>query len=405
MIPTLLRAIGRSIQDLAQLRSDWAWHARFAGADFPPRLHRAIEQAKLLRTSAIDAQDYYRYGLYRRDMPFHEKSAFLGKYRSYRYYRRINPLQYELFNRDKVLMHLLAAPLGVPMVPVLASTGRTGDPYMAEFLADAHALRTFLLRPGSQHLFLKPVDGTLGEGALALGERLGDGRSWRRVPGSGSIDVDEVVAHTLDRNGQMRRFLVQPRVAPHPDLARIVPDVLHTLRVGTLVHGGRVHLIGAGLRMGSGSVPVDDFTIPGGLSIPLDPLTGALGAGIEMVGELQRMCTQHPVSRVPFAGTVLPFWREALAAGEDGARKFSFLPLLSWDVGIAAHGPIITEFNTRSRWTSVQTAIGKGLLSGQLGEAMIAHRGLAASGLRYTPQIVHGIRCTAAVQTRGSRTE
>ena len=72
MIPTLLRAIGRSVQDLAQLRSDWPWHARFAGADFPPRLQRAIEQAKLLRTSAIDGQDYYRYGLYRRDMPFRE---------------------------------------------------------------------------------------------------------------------------------------------------------------------------------------------------------------------------------------------------------------------------------------------------------------------------------------------
>jgi len=392
MLRTLLRTIGRSVQDLAQLRHDWAWHARFSGAAFPSRLQRAIEQAKLLRTSAIDAQDYYRYGLYRADMAFQEKCAFLGKYRSYRYYHCINPWQYELFNQDKVLMHLLAAPLGVPMVPVLASTGRVGDPCMAEFLPDAQSLRGFLQRPDAQHLFLKPVGGTLGEGALALGARQADGRSWQRLPGAGRIDIDEVVAHTLDRHGRMGRFLIQPRIAPHPDLARIVPDVLHTLRVGTLVHEGRVHILGAGLRMGSGSAPVDDFTIPGGLSIPVDALTGELGVGIEMVNGRPRPRTEHPITGAPFVGTVLPFWREALAAAEDGARKFSFLPLLSWDVGISAQGPLITEFNTRSRWTSVQTAIGKGLLAGTLGEAMLAHRGVAASGLRFDPQVVTSIR-------------
>lgn len=392
MIRTLLRTIGRSAQDLLQLPTDWAWHGRFSGAGFPSRLQRAVEQAKLLRTSAIDAQDYYRYGLYRCDMTFREKSAYLGKYRSYRYYHRINALRYELFNHDKVLMHLLAAPLGVPMVPVLASTGRVGDPHMAEFVADAQSLRGFLQRPDAQHLFLKPVGGTLGEGALALGARLADGRSWQRLPGAGRIDIDEVVAHTLDRHGRMGRFLIQPRVAPHPDLARIVPDVLHTLRVGTLVHEGRVHVLGAGLRLGSGSAPVDDFTIPGGLSVPVDLLTGELGAAIEMVDERPRPRTDHPVTGVPFVGMVLPFWREALAAAEDGARKFSFLPLLSWDVGISAQGPLITEFNTRSRWTSVQTAIGKGLLAGKLGEAMLPHRGVAASGLRFDPHVVNSIR-------------
>lgn len=75
--------------------------------------------------------------------------------------------------------------------------------------------------------------------------------------------------------------------------------------------------------------------------------------------------------------------------------KFSFLPLLSWDVGISAQGPVISELNTRSRWTSVQRAIGKGLLSRTLGEAMFAHRGVAASGLRFDPGIVHGIRTRA----------
>lgn len=376
-----VRILARFLQDLHQLRVDWAWHARYAGDGFPPRLQRVLEQARLLRTSALDAQDYYRYGLYRRGLSFADKSAWLGKYRSYRYYDCINAQRYELFNQDKVLMHLLAAPLGLPMVPVLASTGAVGQPCMGEPLRDAEAARAFLLRAGSQHLFLKPVGGTLGAGALALGERL-DARSWRRLPGSARIDIDAVLAQLLDGKGRLQRFLIQPRIAPHPDLARIVPDVLHTLRVATLVHEGRVEILGAGLRIGNGSAPVDDFTLPGGLSVPLDPLTGELGPCIEMVDELQRLRSDHPLTRVPIQGRVLPFWREALAAAEDGARAFSFLPLLSWDVGISAQGPVITEFNTRSRWTSVQTATGKGLLAGRLGETLQAHRGIAASGLR-----------------------
>lgn len=384
MLEPLLRTIARALQDALQFREDWIRHSRHTGPDFASRARRAIEQARLLRTSAMDAEDYYRLGLHRTDMSFADKRRFIGKYRSARYYQRINPLQYEVFGHDKVLMHLLALQLGVPMAPVLASTAGPGDPVIGEHLAGLNALREFLLRPASQSLFLKPCTGTLGLDTLALGERLADSRSWRRIPGRGSIDLEEVVAHCMDANGRMRRFLVQPRLAPHPALARIVPEVLHTVRVGTLFEGGRVHVLGAALRMGAGTRPTDNAMDPGGISIPFDLHTGVLGEGLEVADGVARRRPDHPVTHHPFAGSVLPYWREALDTAEAAARGFSFIPWLSWDVGICESGPVITEFNTRSRWTSVQAATGKGLLAGKLGEVLSAHAGIGTSGLRHS---------------------
>ncbi len=385
MFEPLLRSSIRMIQDALQVQADWANHSRYRGRAFAPRLHRAIEQARLLRTSAMDSEDYYRLGLHRTDMPFSEKRSFLGKYRSFRYYTRINPIQYEVFGHDKVLMHLLALPLGVPMAPVLATTGAPGDPVIGERLNDAEALREFLVRPSSRNLFLKPCTGTLGIGALALGERLGDGHSWQRLPGRTPICVEEVLRHFLDARGRMRRFLIQPRFAPHPGLAHIVPEVLHTVRVGTLFDSGRVHVLGAALRMGGGDVPTDSSMAPGGISIPFDLLTGELGEGHEVVDGLAHRRPDHPVTHVRFTGSALPYWREALKMAEEAARKFSFIPWLSWDVGISESGPVITEFNTRSRWTSVQAAMGKGLLAGKLAEVLSPHAGIGASGLRLAP--------------------
>jgi len=384
----LFRRIGRTLQDAWQLGEDWRFHQSHRGPAYPPRWQRVVEQARLLRTSALDAEDYYRLGLHRPDLSFEEKSTFLGKYRSFRYYDQINPQQYEIFGHDKALMHWLALPLDVPMPRVLATIGEPGHPGLGERIGDVRALRRFLSRPEARHLFLKPVTGTLGAGALALGERVPGSLAWQRLPGTGVIGIDDVVAHTQDGTGGLRRFLIQPRIAPHRELARIVPDVLHTVRVGTYVENGRAHILGACLRMGNGLNPTDNSVIPGGISIAFDLLTGELGAGQEIVDGLPRRRPDHPVTGVRFEGSVLPYWREALEVAEDAARKFSFMPWLSWDVGISESGPVITEFNTRSRWTSVQLATGKGLLAGRLGAVMLAHRRTAASGLRFAPEIV-----------------
>jgi hypothetical protein len=131
----LLRCLVRSLHDAWQLREDWQWHVRQRGPAFPPRWRRVIEQARLLRTSALDAEDYYRLGLHTPDLSFAEKSTFLGKYRSFRYYDRINPEQYEIFGHDKALMHWLALPLDIPMPRVLATTGEPGHPGMGERIA------------------------------------------------------------------------------------------------------------------------------------------------------------------------------------------------------------------------------------------------------------------------------
>jgi len=383
-----LRAAGRWLSLLAQSSRDLKYHARFTGTEFSPRLQRIIEQARLLACSAIDAEDYYRLGLYRPEMRFDDKAAFIGKFANYRYYDLINPPQYDVLGLDKALMHRLAASLSIPMPEVLATTGPLDAPSYGPLLDTPAKVRDFLAQPDSEDLFLKPVTGSLGAGALSLGQRVPGTQTWRTLPGKDSKDAEGVLAWISSTEGQLERFLIQRRVIPHPVIHDIAPDVLATIRFGTLTRKGVTSIVGWSLRLGGGQTPTDNYTEPGGITVAIDMTTGTLGDAVEIVDGRPRVRQDHPRTRKRVTGIVIPDWQDYVATALDAAGKFSFMPWLAWDVGVSAQGPVITEFNTRTRWTSTQQAMDKGLLSGEIGATLLPHRGMGRSGLLFPARIV-----------------
>src|SRR5688572_7541728 len=291
-IVSVLRLVRRYAAFGGQILRDLAWHRRFSGIGFPPRSSRILEQGRLLIRSAITAEDYYNHGLYRKSLAFDDKAAFLGYFEKWRYINTINPTIYDVLARDKALFQILAASLEIPVPETLATTAPANKPSFGLLIQDASSLREFLARDDSQDLFFKPADGSFGEGALSLGSRIPGLQRWRMLPTGSPIDVDQVIQH-LRTGSALRRFLIQRRLRPHPELAAIVPDVCPTIRAMTLTEERPVFL-GAALRLGSGSSPTDNLT-GGGIVAPVDVDSGRLGLAASIDIGIPIRSETHPV--------------------------------------------------------------------------------------------------------------
>lgn len=336
---------------------------------------RIVEQGRLLVQNAVTAEDYYNCALYRRELDWSAKRAFVGGFEKHRYFNALNLPVYDIVARDKAVFHHLAASLGLRIPETLATTGAHRAPTAGRVLNNVQDLCGFLA--GESRLFFKPADGSLGEGALALGAAL-PGGGWQELPGGRPIGLDAVLAHVIGAGGP-RRFLVQRLLEPHAEIASIVPGVLATVRIMTLSVSEPV-VIGCGLRLGNGRMPVDNFS-GGGVIVPVALDSGRLGMAVELVDEIPRRVANHPVTGAAIAGRVVPNWTEVVAMVLEGAQKLRFLPCIAWDIGLTDAGPVVVEVNTRPGCRAVQLAADRGLLAGPLGSALAPCSGFGDCGI------------------------
>lgn len=375
----LARRLRRWLGYATQIGSDLKWHRRFAGPEMPSRARRIVEQARLLIISGIDGEDYYNHGLFRKHMPFSEKVRFLGYYEKIRYYDTINPPVYDIVARDKVLFHLLAKAVDIPVPAVHAVTRYKSQPVCGRELSDLDALERFLKDPESQDFFFKPAGSSFGEGALSLGKKITGELAWRQLPGDDRIELRDILDH-VQEGGVMRRFLIQERLRPHPVFDKIVPDVCSTLRIMTYTKDGATTLLGAALRLGNGREATDNLT-GGGVVVAVDADSGVLGDVVSLDSGTPQRMSNHPVTGVRISGERVPDWHELVALVTSAAARLSFIPCIGWDVGVTDEGPVIVEINTRSRCRPIQVANDRGMLTGPLLEALLSNDGTVKSGL------------------------
>ena len=174
-------------------------------------------------------------------------------------------------------------------------------------------------------------------------------------------DTDfEALHRRLTENGQ---FLVEEAIRQHPEVSRLCPQSVNTLRVVTLLAGGEAKFVYALLRVGSGQGHVDNIS-SGGMYTLVGP-QGEL--------EFPAFCDQtglyydrHPVTGVAFRGYRLPFFREAVELCCQAAQVEPRLGYIGWDVAVTPDGPVLVEGNNLPGYDMAQNARfhpdGKGLL-------------------------------------------
>lgn len=167
-----------------------------------------------------------------------------------------------------------------------------------------------------------------------------------------------------------------PSCGQHPLLTALHPQGTCLLRLVTAVFSnGKPSLLAATLDMGDYTCGVQGDGSLSHLAVPMNyPRRPAVA--------------EHPVSRVPFADTVLPFWHEAQ---ELACRAHSLFPCtfdIAWEVVLTPDGPVIS--GVRADWDAVTPQWGHGmrpLLDNRIRPEW--YRLTKGSAFKFTPNASH----------------
>lgn len=189
--------------------------------------------------------------------------------------------------------------------------------------ADAKALEEMARELGV--VLVKPQNATHGDGVEKI--RAQDVTDWPALHAR------------LTVNGQT---LCEEVIRQHPELDRLWPGSVNTVRLVTIYKDGAGHIVASFLRVGGGEKPVDNFN-SGGMVIPLDPAAGiVLCAAVNKAGERFEV---HPGTGVRFEGFQVPLWDQVTALAAQAAGVIPGVRYVGWDIAVTPEGPLLVEGN------------------------------------------------------------
>jgi len=252
---------------------------------------------------------------------------------------------YDYLVHDKYLFHCFCIYHNLP-VPKLYGVYRNGV-----FYGDESDLRALMLKNNVEKLILKPLRGALGQGIHFISRRQID-----------SLPEVRNFEDYLDEDLKKGDFIVQQVLRQHPNLNKINPHSLNTIRIITfLTTDGRVEFLAAILRTSSGISPLDNFAL-GGIVIGIDLKNGTLlDRGFLRPG-YGTTVRKHPITNFEFNNFQIPLWKRMKKIVVDAQKAFHYLKSIAWDIAITPDGPVFIEGNVEWGNAGIQAANG-GLLT------------------------------------------
>jgi hypothetical protein len=163
-----------------------------------------------------------------------------------------------------------------------------------------------------------------------------------------SADHSEI-KELYNRAKEQPAILDEP-VAQHPDLARLNPDSINTVKIYTMMIKDVCHFVAAELRMGRRGAFVDNIE-RGGLAAGVDIRTGSIiGSAYDLRMDPYSV---HPDTGVQISGYILPNWTELLRFTEECARACP-IAYVEWDIAIRKNDCVLIEANANARNSEIQ---------------------------------------------------
>lgn len=165
------------------------------------------------------------------------------------------------------------------------------------------------------------------------------------VGGSG-IDLYEAAditdyAALRDSLVASKHTLVEEMLAQHPEMSRLYPGSVNTLRIVTYRDPDEVvHVLARVLKIGNGSF-IDNYS-GGGMYTMVDEQGVALHAAYDGIGQVFH---RHPVTGVYIEGFQVPLFDEVIALADRLARQEREMPYIGWDIAITPTRPVVIEGN------------------------------------------------------------
>lgn len=305
------------------------------------------------------------YSLYRlSQVPRHEWGNYITDGPDFKQFLHgLNPETLREVGNDKLKFYLHCVRNGLPTIPVIcvfASKPGLGVEEVEWICTPEQWRAKMLLAP--TEMFIKPIDGTYGEGAFMVSRR-GDQFDFDGQSGS----VDDLYRCLNDKLRHERAWLVQPRMRSHSSLDGIAsPQGLATVRVVTHMRHNKAELLIADLKITVGDNLVDNFSKgkSGNLLAGIDRNSGALGLAW---GSSQRdwpvmvSHSHHPDSGKLIQGYRLPFWDELAELALKAQESLPDLKTLGWDIAATHEGVMLVEANITYDVSILQIAHQRGL--------------------------------------------
>ena len=171
----------------------------------------------------------------------------------------------------------------------------------------------------------KPIDGGCGQGIEKI--KVNEYKS-----------LDELYNKLTEGNNN---FELEEVIKQHPEVNKIYPDAINTVRVVTILKDGIPHVICAYFRIGNGKF-VDNFN-SGGMVAPVNEQTGEVID--RAIDKNKNLYETHPQTGAKIKGFKFPDWDKAINMCKEAAKVVPQMGYIGWDVCFTPDGPIFVEGN------------------------------------------------------------
>lgn len=135
--------------------------------------------------------------------------------------------------------------------------------------------------------------------------------------------------------------LVEEFLTQHPEMSRLYPESVNTMRIVTYVDPhDDIHVLARVLKIGNGG-NIDNYS-GGGMYTMLDEQGHALHAAYDGDGTVYEV---HPATHVRFADFQVPMFDEVIEFAKKLAVRVPEMPYIGWDIALTPNGPVVIEGN------------------------------------------------------------
>ncbi len=283
-----------------------------------------------LRHGEID-KFYFAYG---KDYLNRRQMREYVPYREFKIKRNLlnltRPVNYICLLRDKDIFGRIMTSLGIPITRNIAIIKRYR--VLSEEGELLHEDLEQFVRQNAP-VFIKQVNGECGDGVFSV------------CCCDGALSVNGRPCDDLssELNGAAT-YVVQPALVQHPELSRLYPRAVNTMRIVTVRNPeGEIEIFSTVLRVGAHGSEVDNWA-QGGLSLGVkeDGRLADCGFHKPGYGTTQR---SHPDTHVVFSTFRIPFYQESKELCIKAHNAIKGIHSIGWDVAVTEHGPVIIEGN------------------------------------------------------------
>lgn len=158
--------------------------------------------------------------------------------------------------------------------------------------------------------------------------------------------------------------VIEELIIQHPDMTRIYPHAVNTVRVVTICKDGVCTPLCAFWRMGNGENYVDNLN-SGGIAAKVDIPTGTVT--LPAATKDGRLFDTHPATGEKIVGFQIPNWEKVLSLVDAAARVVPQVGYVGWDVAVRQDDAVLVEGNCYPGHDILQlpayTPTGEGLLN------------------------------------------